>query len=106
MAAAVNGVDCTGVRQKAIDEVKKWRDWLLENEDGDRQQYEHGVEIQQQQQQHRYFWCFPFDCTRRDAEYMVQCLRMFLPLEEGTQKTTVVNRLTSFVSFCSNQRPI
>ena len=72
--------ESTGVRQRVIDDLKKWRDWLLPDDDEQPQQGERFELFLEQEDS-------PCKISPRDVEYMVLCLRVFLPLQAAAAST-------------------
>jgi hypothetical protein len=73
--------ESTGVRQRVIDDLKKWRDWLLPDDDEQPQQGERFELFLEQEDS-------PCKISPRDVEYMVLCLRVILPLQAAAAAST------------------
>jgi hypothetical protein len=80
--AALNAVDSTGVSKGVLNSVKEWREWLG-NEGDDRRRRFHPMENRVHGGHFELAFSGEYGSTfnRRDAEYMVECLRVLLPME-------------------------
>jgi hypothetical protein len=85
--SVLNAVDSTGVSKYMIDKVKTWREWL---------------EFEDDEQWLRFYFCLDYlGChndsrtSRRDAEYVVECLRVVLCLENNNPRKTTMMSLAA-----------